>query len=200
MTANRARRLAVVGLLGFGIAACSDDGPIDPGEMALTTEEAESLMEALAEVGGSAFAFAGYGHAPQQDDVLGMFTIDESIPCPDGGSVHLSGSASGDEQTVHASFTQTFDSCAVTVPSDGTGWVLDATDGITTELVMTMSDTEFSVEGSDRGTFEWQTGDRSGHCSIDVGYSFGQSGETFHGTVSGTVCGHDISQSITVSD
>ncbi len=196
----RVRLLALVLALSFGLLACSDDGPAASGDQ-LNPEEAEVMLEALVEAGGFGLGALSMMGSPSAGIAAStQFDISETVPCPEGGSIAMDGSVSVDEgqETMEWTFTQTHQSCQVSAPDDGSGWLFDGSPSVVSSFAMVFSETQFSMQGSEEGGIAWETGGRSGTCSIDVSYDFSGTESTLTGTVSGTVCGNDISFSETV--
>lgn len=200
-------RLALAAVLATGLVACGDDDPSGPlaGDD-LTAAEAEVMMEALAEAGGLAVTgFGGAQAAAPSRAPFGPVSVEETVDCPQGGSIALSGSISGDTAddgtgTVDYSFTQLHQACQSTAESAATVWTFDGDPDVTVDMEMTITESSFTMDGVQQGAVQWSSEGRSGTCGIDVTYTFSgsQSGASFSGSVSGTVCGHDVSESVSI--
>lgn len=194
-------RIAALALaLAFGLLACSDDGPAASGDQ-LSPEEAEVMLEALVEAGGFGLGAVGFtGSPPAGVAASTQFDISETMSCPEGGSIDVEGSISVDEaqESLQWTLTQTHRNCQVSSSSDGSAWLFDGSPSVVSSFNMTFSETAFSMQGSEEGGIAWESGGRSGTCPISVSYDFSGTENTLTGTISGTVCGNDISLSETV--
>lgn len=190
--------------VALGVSACGGDDPTGPVGDALSQAEAEIMMEALAEAGGLVVGGFGGQAAPARAP-FGPVTVDETMSCPDGGTIAVSGSFSGESNddgtgTVEYDFTQIHQGCRATADADGSVWTFDGDPEVTVDMLMAVTETSFDLDGTQSGAVSWANGDRSGTCQIDVTYAFSgsESGQTFSGSVSGTVCGHQVSESVSV--
>ena len=197
-------RFALVLTLSAGLAACGDDDPTDPGGDDLTEAEAAVMMEALVEAGGFGLDdLSGGGPAAVEFE----FEVDDTAPCPGGGNIHVQGTLSGDadQETGFGSydwvFTQTHDDCTAQAPSDGSTWTFDGSPNVVLDLDIDVSETTFAMDGVQQGAIAWASGGKNGTCQINVSYSFSgdQGANTFTGTVSGTICGFSVDESIEIS-
>ncbi len=195
--------LALTAALALSATACDDDDPVSPE--GLGQQEAEVMTEALMEAGGLGLGVVGLGFggmaAPAEttEDV----TLDDSFPCAGGGSIQISGqlSMARDGESMDWTLEHTHQSCGVTAPSDNSSWTFDGAPSLTNSGSASATEEAFSLEGSQVGEIAWETGDRTGTCGIDVSYSFqgDEAAGSFSGTISGSVCGFDVSQSFDVT-
>lgn len=186
------------------LSGCSSDGPTDLLDD-LSAEEAELMMEAITQAGGVAVPDeVGGGEAGPVRVVISV-DVDSQLSCPEGGTIRLTGSFDGDvdEQTgegeVSLAYTQTHQNCSVRAPSTGDLWIFDGLPDIGVDFDLVVADGAFTLDGTQSGTVGWSTNGRSGNCTIDVTYAVSGSETSLSGTVSGTVCGHQISTSVDVS-
>lgn len=185
------------------LGGCSSDGPTELLDD-LTAEEAELMMEALAQAGGVSIPDAGDPGAGPAAVVVSI-DVENEVSCPQGGSILVTGSFDGDvdEQTGQGEFsldyTQAHRSCSVTAPSTGDDWTFDGLPDVGVDFDLLVTQDGFFLDGVQSGTVGWSTDGRSGNCTIDVTYSVSGSETSLSGTVSGSVCGHQISTSVDVS-
>lgn len=185
-------------------AACGDNATEVVGD--LSQAEAEALAEV---VGSTVFASStgempGALGAPARVPVSGSESVSATVPCELGGTVGVNGNLeySGDTETViNATFglTQVHNGC-VAESQDGIRFTLDGAPNVTSNVSMTMSENELSMEGTYGGAVDWRTGGREGTCSLDVTLSVDMSGMTESGSasMSGTVCGVTFQKSVMV--
>ena len=190
-------------LLSFGVMACGDDSPTQSGDT-LTQAEAESMMGALALAGGVGFFGMGFAaDDPSMAMSMDTFPIDATIDCSGGGTLQMSGEVTVSNQGESISMTQTLthQSCTETSPQDDRSWTFNGSPSINTQLAGSATDTTINFQGSQTGGISWSSGGSSGTCQMNVDYSV--SGSSAGGAVtvniSGTVCGVDVSQSVTTS-
>jgi len=192
--------------LAVGLAACGSDSPTSTGDT-LSAEQTEVMMEALVEAGGLGVGFlgAGFGVPPVEGVSAFTLSIDETEPCPQGGSIRLTGDFTINEQTEAFTwqFTQQHNQCQATSPRDGSLWTFNGAPSLITNFTASFSDTSYAMQGTQTGGIGFSSGGGSGTCQINLSYNFqGTSvGESFSftGTISGTACGHSISESFTIS-
>jgi hypothetical protein len=192
---SRSRSVLTLGTLLF--AACSGDGSTGP-EVDLTTEEAAEVLEALTAVSSvfdltlgadnlrtlSVKTAGSLGSMPALTEQL-----DESVPCPNGGTTRVRGALTVNESTGAATIDvrQSYAGCAVTTESNRT-WTLNGDPDIRTIV----SATETSFTASQRGAVIASSSGKSGRCAVDIAFSLTGSAVT----VSGTVCGESVSETV----
>lgn len=201
----RIRKSYLALLVLFGVAACGGDDPlgVNSGDQ-LTPTEIQSLFDAMS----AAFASGGVSpSAPVTSSEISLapIPIDQnfsfSAACPLGGTIGVSGSANGeiDDQTfvgdLSMNFTYRITGCVVSV-NDITITISHKPE-ITFGADFVFLQDEMSVEGSQRGGFEFVTSDeRSGSCSIDLTFSasFNSATQTSTASASGSVCNQSADQ------
>ncbi|MGD2068818.1 MAG: hypothetical protein PVI57_09130 [Gemmatimonadota bacterium] len=203
-------RHALVLLLSVGLVACGDDssGPGNEGDQ-LTEAEATVMIEALVAAGGFAFGTLGGGPAAAPGKVVfGPITLELTENCPRGGTIGIQGTYSGDVDnetglgTASFQFVQSHNACSAEAPSDGSIWTFNGSPDITIDFNYTIGATSFSLDGSQTGGIAFSGAGKTGTCAIDLDYDFSgsQDGTTFSGSVSGSVCGISVSETVTISD
>ncbi len=210
MRTHRPRPHLFAPLVIAALVACSDDptSPVVGDE--LTEAEVGVMLGVLMESGGLGPGALGLGfdgaQAPAATEGGQSFVIEETSPCPNGGSVTFSGDGSVGPEGESFAFdlTQFHDGCGATSSEDGSQWTFDGAPSITTSLSGSVTETDFDLQGSQSGGLDWRTGSRSGSCSIELSFSFSASdddaGGTFSGAISGSVCAVDVSQSFEFTD
>lgn len=184
-------RAFAVASLAVSVTACGDS---TAPKFDLTEAQVADMMDALATAG-----LAGF-NAPMARN-LAVVTVNQTVDCPNGGSATINGSI--DEGTtgtsVSMSFTQGFSNCKAT-SSQGRMWTFNGNPNIVSTFTGTsnMQTGAFSFSGTQKGGITAASDLGSGACAWDVTYSISGNENTgaFSGSVSGTVCGRNISQSI----
>ena len=199
------RTVALVGL--FGVAACGEDDPVAIGDP-LSDVEAQELAFVLL---GAAFetGLSGDSFAPAMVDgpAMAPFTIngsvDDTAPCPQGGTVSVSGSVSvtGDDETgaLDLSFDVNTTHSGCGVPGETMDFVLGSQLSTMFSLNST-GDGAVSWMGDVSGTVDWSGDDRSGTCTVDYGFDGEVVAETsLTVTLTGEVCGASINREFSYS-
>lgn len=199
------RATLCVAAVALAVGGCGDS----TGTLSQT--EAEELAAVIAGLTATGLGgLAGPQAAPATEVTFELELENVSGPCSEGGTANLTGSLvlTADDETgdfsVGFDYTITPNDCRERSPNDIV-FTLDGDPNITVEG--TLSGTQTSLEGSitQSGGVRWETGGRSGSCTLNLTttYDFTSSdgGETFSGSasMSGTVCGVTISQTVTVS-
>jgi hypothetical protein len=188
----------------LGVAACGESATDVLGD--LTQAEAA----ALAEVVGATLLTSAV-EVPTEDPeggpaaapFSGSGSIDAEAPCALGGTVSVSGTLSyeGDDETgeveADLAVTQVHHGC-VAESQDGTRFTLTGAPQIAATLSLLVSENTLSMTGSYAGAVGWETDGREGTCSIDIEFSIDMSGESGAASMSGSVCGADVSHSLNV--
>lgn len=198
--------LAVV----LGLAACGDDGT--GPETGLTTQEAEQVAEAIGQQMGF-FGFSGGSASVQPDLVPRGGTAEQSssfafeTSCPGGGSVVFSGTVTADESGSSSSLDGEldFDDCARTTSEGSTVTLTTRPVYDWTGTFEVVSETEFQMDSSLGGDFDWQLDGKSGSCglaietSLNVSATQDGSSATVSGSTTGEVCGVGVDSSFETS-
>lgn len=187
------------------LAACSADDPlgVNSGDP-LSPQEIQSVFDAMSTAfasGGvnpsSPSALPGISRAPIPIDQEFIF----AAACPLEGSIGINGSADGqiDDETLAGNlsiqFTHTFNGCMVS--ANGITITVSHNPPIVFQGDFTFSQDELSVDGSERGGFEYVTSDdREGSCAIDMSFSISHNSatQTSSASVTGRVCGVSADQ------
>ena len=182
------------------LAACGDGGtaPVDE----LTEAEIEALVEAFFVAGAFDGVFAGPSGipgAPAGVPVDETFE-DESVPCPLGGSVELSGRITGDldeetgEGELRFQIVQVHDACRS--QARGMTFTFDGNPKIDAVMDLIVTGTSVDFSGTNEGGIRWAVGGRSGTCTVDVRYALSGDVEGVPtASVTGTICGRSVSES-----
>ncbi len=198
-TVTFATRRLLLSCAAIGLAACGGDGATAP-EADLTPAEAADVLEALTTV--SSLSNVG-PVALRSVDLKTLRSLesqpalteqlDESIPCPEGGSTRARGAVTVNDATGAATIDvrQTYTDCAVRTESNRT-WTINGDPDIRTIFSSTAS----SFTGSLRGAVVATSAGTSGRCTVDVTMSLTASAVI----ISGTVCGESVADSISVSN
>lgn len=183
---NRAGIVAVACTLALG--ACSDS--TEPEEETLAMEEATALLIALRTVG-------------VDTTVIPIFASADSIivPCPLNGTAKLVGTIEEGEPiegsaTLKTDFVVTPRGCGII--GGGFAFTVDGNPSVR-DIVSTsinVATFEILVEGTLNGTLDWNLGDRTGTCAIDLTLSgepdFSGAQPGFSASYTGTLCGYDV--------
>ncbi len=198
-TVTFAARRLLLSCAAIGLAACGGDGATAP-EADLTPAEAADVLEALTTVS----SLSNFGPVALRSVDLKTLQslgsqpalteqLDESIPCPDGGSTRARGAVTVNDSTGDATIDvrQTYTDCAVRTESNRT-WTINGDPDIRTIFSSTAS----SFTGSLRGAVVATSAGTSGRCTVNVTMSLTASAVI----ISGTVCGESVADSISVSN
>lgn len=202
---SNVRAIALAAMLA--LVGCGDDG-VSPG--ALSQEEAaelasavfsQSLAEALAVDVGSPAQTAGGPQLATYSE-----TVEVSGPCPLGGQVALTGAVDGETDDATGAgtidFTLTIAHAACVVQGEqGTQFTLTGNPSIVLDLSMTTDGQEgFTLSGSMNGLVDYAIdGGDSGSCQFAYGFSGESTASGFAFQTTGSVCGVDVSRTVTVS-
>lgn len=183
------------------VAACSDD-PVEATGDELSAQETQSLAYAVM---SSSFAFVAAlpvdpGTGTTADGVLAEpveFSFDETVPCPQGGSVSIEGTVSGDSEAETGSwdldYSGTVTHMACVVQGFQEAFTLDGDPAVAVTVSTTYVDHEPSGDQtwSYDGNVGWQTGDKQGTCSMNLDFAWAGTGVQ-NATIGGTVCGQSV--------
>lgn len=177
------------------LAACSGDGPTAP-EANLTAEELADVYSALSVLNELSFGgFLRAGGEPSAVMAALTESINETSPCPQGGSTRIAGSISINE-TTFASTTdirQYYTDCGVTSESARL-WVFNGDPNIRTRMSSTYNaqTDQLSLTGSLTGAFKFRSNGDSGRCSINLSITLGSTSVT----IAGTICGQPYNETV----
>lgn len=209
--------------LVFALVACDSDstGPDGP----LNEQQLQSMMEALAASGGFIMPFFFVGGefatealvrerprlASSEHEVT--YEVDESLPCPISGTVHLEGQWTEEESESgwQDSFTvtQTHLNCESMSMSDETVWTFNGAPNLSLSGQLTETFSEFGdhfeMEISQSGGIAWEGVGHSGTCNINLDFHVEETEMATGGfsgsfSVQGSACGHSISISETFDE
>lgn len=203
MNQRLVRILALVGVLG--VAACGGDDPAAVGDQ-LSDIEAQDLAFVLLGAafdtgldGGSFVPAMVDGPAAAPFSIQG--SVDDTAPCPQGGTVSVAGSisATGDDAT--GALNLTFD---VNTSHSGCGVPGESMDFVLSSQLRTMFSLntsgagDISWSGDVDGSVDWTGDNRSGTCTVDYSFDGDLVAETeLTVTLTGTVCGTSINREFT---
>jgi hypothetical protein len=190
-------RRAFVAALAFTVAACGDN-PL-AANADLSQAEVEEMMDAMSAIG----AFSPFGLSVQSASGNVAFIvsqINESAPCPNGGTFSTNGSMNINETTGNftAQLTNNYNSCKAT-SSTNRVWTFNGDPNISQTMSFTSNQTTgaFQMTGSQNGGLSFSSNGASGRCSISINYSVSvTSSGTETGSITGTVCGKSVNQSL----
>lgn len=187
------------------LAACGDDS-VSPST--LTEAEAEELAGAIfSQSLGQALTIQPVPAQTSEGPSAVTFseTVDVTAPCPMGGQVSISGSIEGetDDQTgagqIDFDMSVVHASCVVQ-GEQGTQFTLTGDPSLGFAFTMTTDgEQNASFSGSISGGIDWATEDKEGTCSIGFDLSGESSPTGFSFQTAGTICGADVSRTVTVS-
>lgn len=210
-------RAAVLGLIAvFTLSACDSDGTGPQGD-ALSEEEASALSSAIVgqslQVGSMALqdveAQAPAGAPAAAPVPFTHETTVTDVPCPEGGTVSASVSASGTADAETGAFDVSFElsathnDCGVVHEESGRVFVLNTVDGNDLTLNMDFAldaEQQLTANGDYSGRVDWSTEGKEGECSVTAEFDISGDLEagTFTGSVSGEACGVGFSRTTTV--
>jgi hypothetical protein len=177
-----------------------DDDPTGPSGDQLSTTEFSSMLDAMAQVGLFAFSPGLLSGPPSTPGIAAQaqtVPLDETEPCPNGGTVRLAGNVtfSAPSQTsfsYNGNLTQTFNGCKA-AGLDGTVFTFSGSPSF--GLQMTLTQETYDITLHNGGNIGWALPSKSGSCSLNpnITATYNVSG-TYAGSVSGSVCGQSISE------
>lgn len=188
---TRLLRLAVASLV-LTVAACGDStGP----NVTLTEEQIDDMMDAMANAGSPGFA------PPAAN--MAVITVTETADCPNGGTTSLNGTIDDNVNTgaFSMTITQGFTNCKST-SSSGRVWTFNGKPNIVTAMTGSenLSTGAFTFSGTQTGGVTFSSDLGSGACDFNVTITMSGNSNTeqFSGSISGTVCGRNVSQTLSV--
>ena len=199
------RILALAATVVF--AGCGDDDSVSPTN--LTEAEATELASAIFSQSFFQALSLQAGVPAQSADgpaaVTFNETVDISADCPLGGMVSLMGTTSGDvdDQTGAGEISITVElehSGCVVQGDEGTQFTLTGNPNLAFSFNITTDGGDNSAfSGGILGGVEFATSEKDGNCSIDYDFSGEASANGFSFATTGSVCGVDVSQNLTIS-
>ncbi len=187
--------------LALTIAACGDS---TAPNVTLDDEQIADMMDAMANAGVAGFTPPPVGN-------LAVITINESVECPNGGTLSIDATINEGESTgpssslstaVSMTITQGFTGCK-SASSRGRVWTFNGKPNIVSTFNGTSNATTgaFTLSGSQSGGVTFSSDLGTGSCDFDVTFSMSgnENTEQFSGSVTGTVCGRSVSQSLTAN-
>ncbi len=189
MTSARLIRRASVALAAFTLACNDSTGP----SANLSQEQVGDMLTAMS-------AVAAFGPTP--GTAMAVVTLSQTVDCPNGGSASVDGTVNTDETagTATVQITQGFSACKAT-SAHGRVWTFDGDPNIVTNVSASHNETtgEFSMTASQVGGIKFASDLGSGSCQINLTFTTSGNGDSFTGSVSGSACGHNIQQSVSVT-
>jgi hypothetical protein len=190
MTSAILIRRTSLALAAFTLACGDSTGP----SANLTQEQVTDLLDAMSAVAPT---------APVPGVSLAVVDFTQTISCPDGGSASVNATVNEDQAagTATVSITQGFTGCSAT-SKKGRVWTFDGDPNIVTNLAVSYNQTTgaFSVTGSRVGGIRFASELGSGSCAINLMFTLTGSPGSISGSLSGSACGHDIEQTISVTE
>lgn len=180
--------------LALTIAACGDS---TAPNVTLDDEQVADMMDAMANAGVAGFTPPPVGN-------LAVITINESLECPNGGTASFAATIDENSTTgaVAMTITQGFSNCKST-SSSGRMWTFNGKPNIVSTFAGTSNATTgaFTMSGTQKGGITFSSDLGSGSCEFDVTFSMSgnENTEQFSGSMTGTVCGRSVSQSLSAN-
>ncbi len=185
-----ARKTVIAVACALAMGACSDS--TEPDEEQLAMEEATALFLGLRAAAN-----------PADETIQPIFFSPDSIivPCPLRGTAKLVGTIQEGEPidgtaTLETNFEVTPRGCGVL--GGGFHFTVDGNPSVR-DIVSTsinIATFEILIEGSTRGTLDWDLGGRTGTCEMDLTLSgepdFSGGQPSFSASYTGTLCGYDV--------
>lgn len=186
---------AVAASLVLSVTACGDS---TAPNVDLNDEQIADMMEAMANAGL-------FGPTPPPTGNMAVVTVNQTVDCPNGGTASINASIDANENTnaMSMSITQGFTNCKAT-SSAGRMWTFNGNPHIVTTFSGSSDDATgaFTLNGTQTGGVLVSSDLGSGACAFDVTYAMSGNDNTgaFQGSVTGTICGKNFSQSLTVEN
>lgn len=188
MTSATLFRRASLALAAFTLACGDSTGPSN-----LSQQQVGDMLNAMA-------AVSSFGSMPGTAPAI--VTVSQTVDCPNGGSATVNGTVNENEEagtaTVH--ITQGFSGCAAT-SAQGRVWTFDGNPHIVTNVSMTSNQTTgaFSMTATQVGGVRFSSDLGSGNCQINLTFTLSGNENSISGSLSGSACGHNIQQSMSVT-
>lgn len=200
MTSATLIRRASLALTALTLA-CGDS----TGLARLSEEHTADMLEAMTAV-SSFGADAGPGmaalSAPGTALANLVVTYAATVECPNGGSASVNGTADENEEAGTATYviTQDFSGCKAT-SSRGRVWTFDGNPNIVTNVSASYNETTgaYSMTASQVGGISFASNLGSGSCEVNLTITVSGDQNSVEASMSGSACGHNIEQSISLS-
>jgi C1A family cysteine protease len=205
---NRLLRTTFALSLALSAGACGGDNGLGP-TIELTEDQTNDMLDALSAIGAfdAGVGFSQSAAAAMMTDTpvaLATVSLDETYDCPNGGTYRSRGNISGNDAGTQAtiSLTQTYSNCAGQ-SSTGTVWTFNTAPSIATNMSINVNEAAgtFSLNATQNGAFNVSSSIGSGSCVINLPMSISgnETSETLSMSVTGTVCGRNVSQTLDIS-
>lgn len=202
MTSATILRRASVALAALTLACGDSTGP----QAKLTEEQVSDMLEAmsavasLGDVPGAGMAADPFGTVTAMANAT--VSVSQTVDCPNGGTASVNGTATDNPTagTMTAQITQNFTGCRATSES-GRLWTFDGNPNIVTNVSASFNETTgaFSLTATQVGGIRVASDVGSGACQINLTLTMSGDDTSFTGSLSGSACGHNIQQSVTVT-
>jgi len=192
----------------MALGACGED-PTVVNSGNLTEAEARAIAEfLLSSTYDNAFSSVqGAPDGPQAVPFNFTTQVDVTAPCPLGGVVDISATAtiSGDTEqeggSIEMNMTEVHQDCMAEQEGTGIQFTLNGHDDVVASFSATSTPSgDMTVSGSLVGGLDWMTANGEGTCVINMSYS--ASGNELTGpvsaTVTGSICGVEVAQELLV--
>jgi hypothetical protein len=190
MTRSTLIRRACLALAAFTLACGDSTGPTAN----LTQEQVTDMLDAMSTVVPA---------APVPGVSLSVVNFTQTVSCPNGGSASVDATVNEDKEagTATVSVTQGFTGCMAT-SKKGRVWTFDGDPNIVTNLSLSYNQTTgaFSITGSRVGGIKVASDLGSRSCAINLTFTLTGEPGSIAGSLSGSACGHDIEQTISVTE
>lgn len=210
MEVSRYLTLFAAPVVALSLVACDDDGGTGIEGDELTQAETEAMTEVLMNQAlGFSLGFGfGVGANEQPGITVAAEVVDETFgpltdECPFGGAVTFSGAVQGevDDETSEGNLDfdveAVHDACGVSDDQEENVFTFTGDDRIASTMGFVFTETSIELDGGTDGGVLWALEDgRSGRCALDVSYDFDITENRIVGSVSGTVCGQDVSEEV----
>lgn len=202
MTSAPLLRRASLMLAALTLACGDSTGP----QAKLTEDQVSDMLEAMSmvasygDVPGTALGADPFGTVTTTANAT--VTVSQTVDCPNGGSASVNGTATDDPTagTMSAQITQNFSGCRATSES-GRLWTFDGDPNIVTSVSASYNETTgaFSLTATQVGGIRVASDVGSGSCQINLTLTMSGNQTSFTGSLNGSACGHNIQQSVTVT-
>jgi hypothetical protein len=192
-------RGASLAIAALGIACGDSTAPVT-----LSEAHVEDMLEAMTSVSyiGQASG-AGFSIRRAGQVANATVTVSETVECPNGGSVTVSGTATDnpDAGTFTAQITQGFSACAATSEA-GRVWTFNGNPNITTNVSASQNQATgaFSITATQAGGVRFASDLGEGACNINLTLTITGNATSVSATLGGTACGRTIQRSISVTE